>query len=251
MEKMNVYCVLPLVINSKIIGVGVNSMCFLMTGNIVLKLFKKNDRTKLLLKQKIDNYSFEDKLEMLSNISNDTFVGPEKLLYFEDKLSGYFLKYVGNSSLDKIDKNIRLSNLFINYESAISDIEKISKEHFQIFDLARENMFLTQDNKYKIIDMDRYKYKKNKNIQDIYSENISAFFNMILWTIFDTRDSEYPIFDDKLFQQYILKNIDRSDISSINDFRYKIEEMCEEKDPTILSIRKKIKVKNCHNDYYK
>ena len=102
MEVIKNISVIPYIINSRIIGQGTTATCFLKDG-IVFKCFKY---------PKWANERFKDRLPKMDGISNDTFRGPEKLLYVNKKVRGYFYPYVEGEVLDKISGDIKLFELY-------------------------------------------------------------------------------------------------------------------------------------------
>jgi len=242
MEIIEIEKVMPYLINSFPIGMGMTAICFKNIDNVVIKIFKKNDEAKLL----VDKDDFLDRLTNIGRISNSTFIGPDTILVHNDKVVGYLYPYINAKVLAKIPKSTRLSTLFGNYEILLKDTKEISDEHLRLYDVHNRNILF--NGKYYVIDLDKSNFMEN--VEFNFIENMSVLFNNILWQIYGTKPWELVRFMDYNVEKFVGK-MSKCDIESIKEFVKLLSDRCEEDDPTIMTVKKKIKGINEYNSYYK
>ena len=225
MEVIKNFSVLPYIINSRIIGQGTTAVCFLKDG-IVFKCFKE---------PRWANERFKDRLPKMDGISNDTFIGPEKLLYVNKKVRGYFYPYVEGEVLDRISGDIKLFELFKGYDSLLKDTKLISDKGFRLQDVNEGSIII--NNGIKIIDIDRGYFEDSDKT---YDNNAFIIFQTMLENLFIPSEVNITSKEAKL-DEY-LNTISKGEIDSINGFLDLISNLCDEENPKIKDIRKKIPV---------
>lgn len=236
MEILEANSILPFILKSRFIGSGETAMCFKM-NNQVLKLFNEKHF-------KLDS-NFQNRIKKISTIANDTYIAPEKLLFINGKMVGYFCPYIDDVTLRKISDNTKLSELFKSYEKLVIDTKDVSNNNFRLSDLHDENILF--NGSYAIIDLDMCFFNADKEMN--FNLNMRRVFKSIIWRIYKTKVNELPLFEDREFEYY-LNHIDIKNMNEIDGLIRMIANYSKCSDPTIKEIRHKIKVKNVYNEYF-
>lgn len=229
--------------NLKLIGVGTTARCYKLKDGSVLKLFKKNYNANLLLTKEI----FNEDLSRFNTITNDTFIGPEACIIDNDKIVGYIYPYVEGCSLKQIDNNIKLRDIFKNYEKLLIDTKEISDKNFRLFDIHNGNIIYS-NGFLRIIDLDKGYFYDEGDENLGYISNSREIFENVFGRIFNKKTYEIVNFKNKDLQ-ILFNRFDTRNIYAINEFIEYVTFYCHNSDPTILDVNKKIKVKKNINDY--
>ena len=221
------------------IGIGTTARCYIGKDGNVIKLYKDNSDTRFLLKT--DNY--EEKLVEISKVSNDTFIGPKKLLYIDDKLAGYIYEYIKGNELEHIKRSTKLSQVFNNFEIVLNNIKKISDSNFILRDVHGKNILFNGE--YHVIDLDRGVFE-DYDPRTIYNKNTSEVFITLIDQIYGLKpwqDARYSRID---INKYKYNDVD---MNLINDLCSALKEACEDDNPTIRKIRRMTLDKKFINTY--
>lgn len=230
--------------NKKLIGKGNTANCYLLADGSVLKLYRWNYETCYLMTKDIFTYNSYN----FTKIKNNTFIGPDKIVYKDDYLMGYTYSYVNGKPLNKIDKNTKIKDIFRNYNQVINDIKDVSNKNFSLFDTNYGNI-IYDNHSIHIIDLDNCWFNKNTNTKTILQKNSKEVFVNVLGSLFNKRyieDMEFKIKDLNI----AYNNIDYIKTDSINDFIDCLSYYCRDNNPDIKTVKNKIKVKRDLNGYY-
>ena len=230
--------------NKKLIGIGSTAYCYKLQDGSVLKLFKKNYSANLVLKGKI----FNDDLDKFSSISNDTFIGPKDIVINNNQIVGYTYPYIEGKSLYKINSKTRLLDLFKDYYQIIEDINKVSNSNFYLHDVHGGNIIF--DGNIHIIDLDKCWFYDDCTKELLKITNSREVFTNMFGSIYHKRENEDIFFDDKNLNRKYNK-VQYDNIDSINEFLEDIMFICNDVNPTIKTVKDKIKVKKDLNSYFK
>ena len=241
MEVIEANSVLPYIINSKPIGIGATAICFLKDGMVFKKYMNTDTAHKLLIYGDI-----MEKLTCLSEISNDTYIGPKKILLVKGKLKGYMYPYEPGKTLNHVNSNIKLFDLFEGYEKLLQDTKLISDQCFKLVDVHCTDIVF--NDAFKVIDTDRGRIVNES--YNLYHNNTKKLFDAIMRYIF------------RIYQNYILQPVDsglrhkisHTNVTNMCDIKELLEyisSMCDEENPSIKTIRKKIKVESTLDEYHR
>ena len=230
--------------NKKFIGAGTTAKCYKLNDGSVLKLFKNNYDAYLVLNKDL----FSKDMNKFTKISNNTFKGPNKLVMDNNKLVGYIYPYVNGKTINKLNKNTKIRNIFRNYYQIINDVKDITDKSFYLFDSNYENI-IYDNYSIHIIDLDKCWFYENGNKNTLLSYNSKDVFTNIVGGFFNKK-----YFEDIEFKDNILNNqyndTDCTNIDSINDFIDCLSYYCRDNNPDIKTVKNKIKVKHDLNGYY-
>ena len=224
------------------LGSGKTANCFLTPNSDVLKIYKHNYEVDKLFK----DGDFKLKLERLGSISNETFIGPSALLYTDDVLVGYTYKYCSAPTLYHAGNETSLTRLFINYDELLADIKKVSNNHLRIRDPHDKNILL--DSNYHMIDLDHCEFRDEEPVEDLFSKNASRMFKAIIKHIYGINPSHTVMFDDKGLN-LVFNHMDKTNLKEVEEFQRIIITKCAEPNPTIKTIRRKVKAKGVNMGY--
>lgn len=241
MEIIEAKSVLPYIINSKPIGIGATAICFLKDGMVFKKYMNTDTAHKLLIYG-----DMMEKLQNLSEISNDTYVGPQKVILVNGKIKGYMYPYEPGKTLNHVNSDIKLFDLFKGYEKLVKDTKLISNQRFKLVDVHCTDIVFNGD--FKVIDNDRGRITYGS--YNLYHNNTKKLFDAIMRYIF------------KVYQNYILQpvdsglrqKIDHTDVTDMNDINELLEyiaDMCDDENPSVKKVRKKIEVESTLDEYHR
>lgn len=126
--------------------------------------------------------SYEE-CERKLNIDIPSYVTPKKILYINNKFSGYAMKFVeGKNLMDIGILNISIDDFAKNASKLLSDTVEFSKTRYTLYDTFLTNIMYCKEG-FKMIDTDDYKYEDNKSLEEIKKIN-SKRFNLLLIDIF-------------------------------------------------------------------
>lgn len=237
MEVINSFSVLPYMIKSKPIGHGTTAICFKREDGNVFKCFKDI---------KWADERFKTRLPEMDGISNNSYIGPEKLLYVRGRIRGYFYPYVEGKPLSSVSSNIRLFELFKGYDTLLKDTKLISDKGFILQDVNSGNIILNDG--IKIIDIDRG-YFKDTSKEAIYINNAYDIFQTIFKYIYKASQVELILPKEKIINDALSK-MHPNDIDSVNEFLKLICDVCEYDNPKLKEIRKTIGVEKHFDEYH-
>lgn len=230
-EKLNKY-------RKLFIGIGTSATIYRIDKYHVAKIFFNYFR---------EDYEKEkEHFELLLKVSNDSFIGPSKLLVMNGIVVGYIYPYVEGKTLHRIRNNITIQDILKNYDKLILDTDKISDLNFRLYDLHGKNILYYKD--LKIIDLDRGYKNKYNSIPQLHKSNIASLNKAIIDTLFKVFQNEIINFrDDKLNELYY-------SLSNPDNF-VEFLELTQKKSETTEKVKYKKIRKNINyykelNDYY-
>lgn len=181
--------------NFNLIGYGRNGNVYKCRKDAIKVFSNKN-----LSDEIID----EETCKRLRDISTECILLPKKILYYNDKFSGYSLKYLNNkSSINKIyneDKEILIGNI----TSLENDIKLLSKRGVLLSGLTMNNTLV--DDKIYITDPSSYAFLDDYNGKGLEKIN------------------DYQLY--LLINSLVLMSIKRSDVenkSNLKELRYLLQ----------------------------
>lgn len=213
------------------IGAGRTARCYKMKDGNVIKIYKHNRMAREL----ISDPFFEDKMMRIDSISNETFIGPKKLVYQNGKIAGYIYELLDGKTLSKLSPKTRLSTIVQDLDVVFRNIKKISDQKFALWDVHTNNIIF--DGGYRVIDLDQGGFSVLKSEEEIYLQNakmvIQTIFDQIYGTNID-RSAEYNRVDVKKYldSKYLSMRV----IELLCD---KFKVICEDDDPTLQRIKDK------------
>lgn len=185
-------------------------------------------------------------LEFLEEMTNNTFIGPEKIIMCHNQVVGYTYPYVKASTLAKISPSTKVKNLFPAIEKLIQDADDVSKKSLDIGDLHDKNILF--QNMFSIIDLDDGKksiYDENKTI--IFNRNLvlKVLINS-LFKIESRQDMQIHSLEiQKLYTQIFVESYQK-----IYDFFESFVQTLEKPDLTIKDLRRTRLITKTYNSYY-
>ena len=187
------------------IGFGTTATVYKMKNNKVLKLFNKSNHANQLLNSKDDIISH---FEIISNISNDTFIGPEELVICDEKCIGYIYDVIFGKTFKSVNVHMGFDEMFKNYNQLINDTIDISNNEFLLGDLHDKNIIISDY--FKIIDLDwgitNCKY-------NTFERNMKGINQTIIYSLFNVNYNDLITFYDKelndIYNDCCLNHYDR------------------------------------------
>lgn len=242
MEIVEIKNIRDYLIDSIFIGKGTTAYCFLRRDNNVVKVYRKNSFTKELF-SKVDMLQ---RLKDISDIQNDTYVGPETILVKDGNVVGYIFPYVPANTLKSLSTRTTLFDLYKNIDSLLSDTKDISDKGFRLYDVHEKNILF--DGEYYVIDLDKGRFLDDT--KGLYRYNMNSIRNTIVGQIFNVDPWEILKFhDDDLY--YFDRQNNWMTEEGIYDYFSMLAEKSGIPNPSIKQLRRKIDYSKVHNDYYK
>lgn len=230
---------------SRIIGVGTTAVCFLMSDNRVLKVY----RNTYLKRQLFELKNMKEHLKLLNKITNDSYIGPDEVLLKNNEVIAYIYPYINSKTLSKISNGVTIYDLCENFDKLIDDTEKVSNYSFRLGDLHSKNILFNLY--YHLIDLDKGYIEKDKDKSEINRENIRDITKTIIYSLFNIKYNEEICFYDKnlndLYCSVIYYN--QAKLKDLLEEIIKIYNIENPKKKTLVNKRYKI-LKITENDYY-
>lgn len=143
-----------------ILGVGGKSTVYkLRIGSkfYALKIFN-GVREEIL-----ENYEAKLKIDI------DSYISPLRIMYLNDKFSGYLMDYCKGKDLEKRKLNISVGDFARSSIKLFNDTQKLSLQKYEVDDTFITNIMY--DDGFKMIDMDDYPQKNNCSVEGIKKTN--------------------------------------------------------------------------------
>jgi len=164
--------------------------------------------------EKLEDY--EPKLE----INIDSYITPLKLLYVNDEFKGYIMKYCRGKNLEQRPKlGISINEFAESSAKLFDDTNKLTNLKYSIFDTFISNIMY--DEGFKMIDIDRYPYEKNKSFEEVQELN-NRRLNQILVDVFINSTGLANMF----FRSVELKKLMTNCVSGKITFEELFNEIC-------------------------
>lgn len=179
------------------IGIGTSAICYKINNNMVAKLFYKSFCYDFFINEK----QIQEKFELLSIISNDTFIGPEKIIVKDGVCVGYIYPYIEAKTLKRKSNIITVEQILKYYDKIEIDTKKISDKNFNLRDLHDKNILFNK--KFSIIDLDRGGLENYYSKDKIYQININKINRTIINSLYHVKEYENIKFlNDKINELY-------------------------------------------------
>lgn len=165
----------------RFIGSGSTCKCY-TDGQLVYKIYTDSNRRKVLF----ESHEMESHLRLLSEISNEHFIGPKQILINEDgKIIGYTMDYIPGKTIDRLQYTTRLSDIEKALDNLDSYVSLVSEMDYRVNDMHSKNALFYGDEIY-IIDLDHgyfnniipYSEVKRYNYQDIFRTMVKGLFKI-------------------------------------------------------------------------
>ena len=226
------------------IGIRTSAVCFLMPNQKILKIYY-SPYYKKVLSQKEDIISY---FQLLSDISNDTYIGPEEVIIINNECFGYIYPYIKGKTLHSIKNVITPKDILNKYPKLEEDTKKISEHLFLLSDLHDRNIILNHI--INVIDLDRGNIKQDFSVNDIYNCNLADINKTFIYSLFNTNFDQILEFYNpdinKLYRLSIGKEPFR-----FPEFLEELERINTSTNNKALILRKNIPHSKTQNSYYK
>lgn len=243
MKKTAIMSILPYLKDSKIIGMGSTSICFLIKGNKVLKLYMDTANKKKLFNSKKDIISHFDRL---SEVNNDTYIAPDELLIKDNKCIAYIYRYKNAHSFKTLKRSTTLDRITQAYDKLVEDTYKISEKKLVLNDIHDKNILFSY--MFYVIDLDYGYFVDSKNTDDLANFNLIKMNDVIIHSLFKQRYNKViEFYNNDLNDLY--KDSTKSDYKKFKIFLQELQKY----DDSInrKSDLYKRKLIHTHDNYYK
>ena len=213
------------------IGAGCTARCYKTKEGNVIKIYKHNRFAKELLARPF----FEDNMRHIDVISNETFIGPKKLVYQDGKIVGYIYELLHGKTLSKLSSKTRLSTVVQDLDVVFENIKKISQQKFALGDVHTKNIIF--DGGYRVIDLDQGGFLTLKSEEEIYLDNARMVIQTIFDQIYGTNIDRSAEYTHVKVDKYI--NSDYLSMKVIELLCDKYRSVCNSDNPTIQEIKDK------------
>ena len=242
MKKTAIMSILPYLKDSKIIGMGSTSICFLIKGNNVLKLFMDTNNKKKLFDSKEDIIAHFDRL---SEVNNDTYLAPDELLIKDNQCIAYIYRYKNAHSFKNLKGSTKLDRIVQAYGKLVEDTHKISEKKLVLNDMHDKNMLFSY--MFYIIDLDYGYFVDSKNPDDLTNFNLIKMNDVIIHSLFKQNYNKViEFYNNDLNELY--KASTKSDYKKFKIF---LQELQKYDDINKKSDLLKKRLIHTHDNYYK
>ena len=217
-------------LTSKYIGKGTTSICFLQENGQVLKIYLPTPRKKLLF----DAIDMKEHLTFLGEVSNEIFIGPNRIFLVDGKVGAVELEYVDAKTIAKIDPKTAISDLISALHRIIFETYEISRNHLRLGDVHPRNVLF--DKCFYIIDLDDGLNAQILTTDELFQVNISAIIYALLRAVFQIPPFHKFGFTDSELAEYYRLTITNNFQYYDNLFTY-LGEICNCDTPTIKDLR--------------
>ena len=196
MAVVEIKSILPYLVGSIPIGVGTTAVCFLNVKNEVIKLYYNSGNTYELFHSR----DMLEHLKYISDISNNTYIGPKDILVKKNKVIGYTYPYVYKDTLSKMPSYMTKREILCGYAELLSNTRRISEQKFRLYDIHHKNVLF--NNGYKIIDLDKgYVETNEKYLPNLFIDNMRQIIKIIIEQLYDLKIDEHLSFTDEDLQK--------------------------------------------------
>ena len=240
MEHINFTYIEKELIPANRLGEGHDAICYKNDKNRVYKIFKNK---KIINEMTVKTILNGDR-ELFSSLSNDSVHTPDLLVFDDSKrIVGYSYPYVSGTVISQMSEDITVSQLFENYDKLLGDIDKISEKGFYIKGIHRDNILFDENNTFHIIDLDNGCFWSPEQKRILYPSNCQHISRTIIKNIFGKGSTENLEFKDESLTQ-LCGSVYSGDTKTIKGFiDYVGEKYCDEEDPKIITLRKRVELK--------
>lgn len=218
------------------IGMGKSSICFATSKDEVFKIFRKSILGSKILSDK----TFPQKIERISTLTNESFIGPQKLLKTNNEFVGYTYPFINAPTLSALDDSTTIGSLLSGYPKLMINAKKLSEQHFELRGLHSKSMLF--DGEFYVIDLDHGVFKDEESIEELYDTNTNLLFTTIIKSIYDIGPIHNLVFDDKDLN-LVFHHMDKKNMEDIEELKKILSYKCSTPDPTLRDIKQKVKAK--------
>lgn len=220
-------------VNTKYLAKGSTARCYRTKDGKVLKQFRNTYRARTLFRL---NDDIEGHFNRLSELNNDTYVGPEVLIKsLEDRIVAYYMEYRNARTIKKFRSNIRLYDLINPYRKLIVDTKVISEARFRLQDLHTENILF--NGLFHVIDLDHGRFDEYHTEEDILKYNMCDLVHTIIDGMFGVSYFKDIYFND-IYLDELYKRLTNDDYELFFEFISKLEDLIGIKNPTIGQLKR-------------
>jgi len=176
------------------VGRGTTAICFYMPNGKLLKLYYK-EAIKIAVMEKI---------ELLDEIGNDSFISPEEILIKDGKCVAQIYEYICAPTLSSIRSRYNVSDILNAYDKLISDTKIISDKGLLLVDLHDKNILF--DGLFYIIDIDKVESEKSVSKDKVFLTNVKSINQVILHSLFKLKYYEIIDFPEPEMQHLYYKS---------------------------------------------
>jgi len=182
-------------------------------------------------------------IEKISKLNINNVSTPKKMIYIDERFSGYSMDYMKGIILPRVNENTNYNHFITNLDEIEKTISIFSNNKIEMRDLNCFNILYNEnDNKFNIVDIDCYKENRFLSIEEILKDNLFYFENTILSSIC----TKNTINNTKLYNNLsdIIRNGINNNLSIINifvDIKIYLENYSDKEVNTIKDVRKCLK----------
>lgn len=190
------------------VGSGAYGTCYLTQNNEVYKIYNFDIST---IDQKPADF------DGFIGLYNDTYIFPEGLIYVNNQLYGYIMRFIKGQELTFCYDDLTFKSLPKLIHKLEVDTAHISNQFIKNTDIKLQNT-LVNSNGIFIIDTEEYRYNKAINPHKLYHSNMMRIKLMFI----NELSNRYPLIkgmarrDD--IMQDILKSLKNDDTVSLAEF---------------------------------
>lgn len=247
MDIVEISSIKNLVLGSIIIGAGKTAVCFKMKDGNVFKCYLNTHLKNELFRLKGDML---EHLKKLSELKNDTYRAPEKIVIKDNQVIGYIYPYIKAKTINNMSVNTKILDSIKEYDKLLSDTKEVSDKDFKLGDIHTKNILYNE--MFYIIDLDFSSYiKTHSEIYNNYYFNMNLIMRTYLEKIFKVnKETEILKFNDSKLAE-MFRNMNWTNIDEVYNFFENIVQLTNKTNPSILDVRKSHLVTKEENTYYR
>lgn len=240
MKKISINHITDIVSIPISIGSGDTAVCYRCKDGNVFKKFKNNDNAEEVMEKEY----FFDILEALCESSNNSFIGPKKLVYQKDRFVGYIYEYVEGRTLKYMSPRTKVSTLLEPVDTLFEDLKRITSVGIELHDVHTKNILF--DGKHHVIDMDKSFFSKDSG-ETLELKNKRLLVTTIFNKIYGLSREEVGEFMN-VDVEYFEYNDDAS-WELFKELMKEYQRICKCDNPSLFQVRNKTLSYKRDNDY--
>lgn len=227
---------------ARYIGHGTTAICFKNKNNRVIKLYRNTNNKRYLFERNMYEH-----LNLLNEITNESFLGPEIIITSHGQIIGYIYPFKKAKTLARISPLINAETLIKPTEKLIKNTDQISNHQFMLKDLHDKNMLFKEE--FTVIDLDQGEkslYSKDSiryaNRQTVLQSIMHSLFHVKYNQIMYIHSSE----TQKLYNQMLYE-----DYQKMREFFKSLKEDLNKQELKISDLRRNRLITKEYNSYYR
>ena len=182
-------------------------------------------------------------IEKISKLNIGNVSIPKKMIYIDERFSGYSMDYMKGIILPRVNENTNYNYFISNLNEIERTISIFSNNKIEMRDLNCFNILYNENNnKFNIVDIDCYKENRFISKEEIFKDNLFYFESTLLSSIC----TKNTINNTKLYNDLsnIIRNGINNNLNIINifgDIKIYLENYCDKEINTIKDVRKCLK----------